>query len=110
MDDEAGDEPEPSPTGHWTATSSHDVYMVDTPKEGNGNETAEDDPSKKQPKCRRQRHRSKSHHSNSSDTGTGDNNTPDSAEDNNNPLQQDLEQEDFNALDAAISPTCQSTT
>ena len=53
MDDDAGDEEEPLPTGHWTATSSYDIYMVDTPKEGNGDETAEDDPSKKQPKRRR---------------------------------------------------------
>ena len=27
----------------------YDIYMVDTPKEGNGDGTAEDDPSKKQP-------------------------------------------------------------
>ena len=67
--------------------------MVDTPKEGNGDETAEDDPSKKQPKHRRQRRRSKSRHSKSSDSGTRDNNTPDSAEDDNNPLQHDLERE-----------------
>ena len=53
--------------------------MVDTPKEGNGDEIAEDDPSKKQPKRRRQRRHSKSHHSKSSDTGTRDNNTPNSA-------------------------------
>ena len=53
MDDDAGDEQEPPPTGRWTATSSYDIYMVDTPKEGNGDETAEDDPSKKQPKRRR---------------------------------------------------------
>ena len=33
----------------------------------------------------------------SGDTGTGDNSTPDSAEDNNNPLQQDVEQEDGEA-------------
>ena len=32
MDDDAGDTDEPTPIGHWTATSSHDVYMVDTPK------------------------------------------------------------------------------
>ena len=32
MDDDVGDEEEPLPTGHWTPTSSHDVYMVDTPK------------------------------------------------------------------------------
>ena len=75
MDDDAGDEQEPPPTGRWTATSSYDIYMVDTPKEGNGDETTEDDPSKKQPKRRHQRRRSKSRHSKSSYTGTGDNNT-----------------------------------
>ena len=32
MDDDAGGEEEPLPTGHWTATSSYDIYMVDTPK------------------------------------------------------------------------------
>ena len=71
--------------------------MVDTPKEGNGDETAEDDPSKKQPKHRCQQRRSKSLHRKSSDTGTRDNNTPDSAEDNNNPLQHDVEPEDEQA-------------
>ena len=49
MDNDAGGEEEPLPTGHWTATSSYDIYMVDTPKEGNGNETTEAGPSKKQP-------------------------------------------------------------
>ena len=38
MDDDAGDEQEPLPTGHWTPTSSYDVYMVDTPKENNDEE------------------------------------------------------------------------
>ena len=93
MDDDAGDEQEPPPTGRWTTTSSYDIYMVDTPKEGNGDETAGDDPSKKQPKRQRQRRRSKSRHSKSSDTGTRDNNTSNSAEDDNNPLQHDLERE-----------------
>ena len=55
MDEDAGDEQEPAPTGCRIATSSHDIYMVDTPKEGNGEETAEDGLSKKQPKHRRQR-------------------------------------------------------
>ena len=32
MDDDAGDEQEPPPTGRWTATSSYDIYMMDTPK------------------------------------------------------------------------------
>ena len=36
MDDNAGEEQEPPPTGRWTATSSYDIYMVDTPKEHNG--------------------------------------------------------------------------
>ena len=38
MDDDAGEEQAQKPplTGHWTATSSYDVYMVDTPKENNG--------------------------------------------------------------------------
>ena len=67
--------------------------MVDTPKEGNGDKTTEDGPSKKQPKCRRQRRRSKSRHNKSSDTGTRDNNTPDSAEDNHSPLQHNVERE-----------------
>ena len=30
IDDDAGEEQEPPPTGRWTATSSYDVYMVDT--------------------------------------------------------------------------------
>ena len=60
MDDDARDDQEPAPTGHRKATSSYDIYMVDIPKDGNGEGTAEDDPSKKQPKCRRQWHRSKS--------------------------------------------------
>ena len=75
MDDDAGDDQEPAPTGHWKATSSYDIYMVDIPKDGNGEGTAEDDPSKKQPKRRRQRRRSKSRHSKNGDSGTGDNNT-----------------------------------
>src|SRR4051812_25485730 len=35
MDDDAGDAYEPIPIAHWTTTSSHDVYMVDTPKKPN---------------------------------------------------------------------------
>ena len=97
MDYDAGEEQEPPPIGHWTATSSYDIYMVDTPKEGNGDGTTEDDPSTKQPKRRRQRRRSKSRHSKSGNADTGDNNMPDSAEENDNPLRQDLEQEDGEA-------------
>ena len=36
MDDDAGDDQEPAPTGHWKTTSSYDIYMVDTPKDGDG--------------------------------------------------------------------------
>ena len=40
MDDDAGDKPSQDPpfTRRWTATSSYDVYMVDTPKEVNGDD------------------------------------------------------------------------
>ena len=82
MDADEGDDEEPAPIGPWKATSSYDIYMVDTPKEGNGDGTTEDDPSKKQPKHRRQRRHSKSDHSKNGDSSTRDNNTPDSAEDN----------------------------
>ena len=50
MDDDAGDEQEPPPIGRWTATSSYDIYMVDTPKEGDGDKATGDNPSVKQPK------------------------------------------------------------
>ena len=39
MDNDAGGEEEPPPTGRWTATSSYDIYMVDTPKEDDGDDT-----------------------------------------------------------------------
>ena len=87
MDTDAGDDEEPAPIGPWKATSSYDIYMVDTPKEGDGDGTTEDGPSKKQPKRRRQRRRSKSRQSKYGHSSTGDNNTPESAEEN--PLQQD---------------------
>ena len=66
--------------------------MVDTPKEGDGDGTAEDEPSKKQPKRRRQQRRSISCQNKHGDSSMGDNNTPESAKEN--PLQQDLAQED----------------
>ena len=83
--DDAGEEEEPPPTGRWTATSSYDIYMVDTPKEDNvenKKDTGEDKPSEKQPKRRCQGRRSKPRHGKNSNTGTGDNSTPDDAEDN----------------------------
>ena len=53
MDDDAGDEQEPPPTGRWTATSSYDIYRVDNPKEGDGDKATEDNPLEKQSKHRR---------------------------------------------------------
>src|SRR3954462_4580055 len=91
MDDEGGDEQEPAPVG-----SSYDIYMVDAPKDADGDGTAEDDNSKKPPKRRRQRRRSKSCHSRNGDSGTRDNTTPDSAEEHQN--QQDSAQEDGKAI------------
>ena len=58
--------------------------MVDTPKETNGDEAMEDNPSRKKAKHGRHRRRSKPRHSN---TGTGDENNPDGAEDEYNPDQ-----------------------
>ena len=61
MDDDAREEQAENPqfTGCWTTTSSYDVYMVDTPKEGNNDDKedpVEDKPPETQPKHRRQRH------------------------------------------------------
>ena len=95
MDTDAGDDEEPAPIRPWKATSSYDIYMVDTPKEGNGDGTMEDDPSKKQPKRQRQRRRSKSRQSKNGDSSTGDNTTPDSTEEHL--PQQDSAQEDGEA-------------
>ena len=69
--------------------------MVDTPKDGDGEEATEVDSLKKQPKRRRQRCCSKSRHSKNGDSGTGDNNTPESAEDNT--IQHDPAQEEAEA-------------
>ena len=49
IDDDAGDKQEPPPTGRWTATSSYDIYMVDTPKESDGNKAMEDNPPRSNP-------------------------------------------------------------
>src|SRR3954462_12377868 len=95
MDDEGEDEQEPAPVGRWTATSSYDIYMVDAPKNGDGDGKAEDGTTRKPPKRRCQRHRSKSHQSKNGDSGTGDNTTPDSAEEHQ--PQQDSAQEDGEA-------------
>ena len=95
MDDDAADEQEPAPVGHWKATLSYDIYMVDTPKDGDGDGIAGDNTSKKQPKRQRQQRRSKSHQSKNGDSGTRDNTTLDSAKEHC--LQQDSAQEDKEA-------------
>src|SRR3954464_2852783 len=95
MDDEGGDEQESAPVGRWTATSSYDIYMVDAPKDGDGDGTAQDGTSRKPPKRRRQRRRSKPRQSAQAGSGTGDNTTPDSAEEHQ--PQQDSAQENAEA-------------
>ena len=82
MDDDAGELQEPPLTGRWTATSSYDIYMVDTLKETNGDEATEDNPSGRKAKHRRRRRRSKLRHSN---TGPRDENNPDGAEEEYDP-------------------------
>ena len=54
MDDNTDKDPGQDPpfTGRWTATSSYDVYMVDTPK-GSGDDKEEPDADKTQSKRRR---------------------------------------------------------
>ena len=107
MDDDVGEELAQNPlfTGRWTATSSYDVYMVDTPKENNGSDKkdpVEDKPPEIQPKHRRQRRRSKSCRGKDIDTDTRDNNTPDEAEDQENPVEPTSEQDDRE--DGQVSP------
>jgi hypothetical protein len=63
MDDDAGVEPGQNPpiTGRWMATSTYDVYMVDTPEKKDDDGTQdpiEDKPVEAPPKRRRQRRRS----------------------------------------------------
>ena len=68
------------------ATSSYDVYMVDTPKKASDDDKGdpvENKPHRTQSKYRRPKHRSKSHRSNA---GTGENSTPDDAENNEDPV------------------------
>ena len=100
MDDDAGDEPGQNPpiTGRWTATSTYDVYMVDTPKKENDDgskDPIEDKPVEAPPKCQRQRRRSKSLREKESNTGTEDNNTPDDAEDPEDPTKPASEQDEW---------------
>ena len=93
MDVDAGDDLEPPPTGRWTTTSSYNIYMVDTPKEGNGDkkDTTKDKPTGQKPK-RWRRRRSKSSHSKNRNNSTRKNNTP--ADSNGNNMNPAMEQEE----------------
>ena len=68
MDADEGDDEEPAPIGPWNATSSYDVYMVDTPKHDDEerNDTPKACSLEKQSKRRRKR-RPKSHLDKNSD-------------------------------------------
>ena len=100
MEDDAGDKPGQDPpfTGCWTATSTYDVYMVDTPKKDSDDgskDPIEDKPVEVPPKRRCQQHRSKSRREKESNTGTGENNTPDNVEDFDHPVKPAFEQDEW---------------
>ena len=100
MDDDAGDKQGQDPpfTGRWTTTSTYDVYMVDTPKEEDGEgrkDPVEDKLVEDPPKRRRQQRRSKSRRKKDSNTATGDNNTLENAEDPEAPMEPTSEQDDW---------------
>ena len=99
MDDGADKEQGQDPpfTGRWTATSSYDVYMVDTPKGSDGDDKEEPDankPSETQSRRRRPKRHTKSRRSKDSNTGTRENSTPDDAENNEDPVGATSEQEE----------------
>ena len=107
MDDDAKEQQSQNPsfTERWTPTSTYDVYMVDTPKEDDGNgrkDPVEDKPADAPPNHRRQRRRSKSRRDKDSNTGTGDNNTSDNAEDQEAPIEPTSEQDDWE--DGKVNP------
>ena len=80
------------------------IYMVDTPKETNGDEATEDNPSKKKAKHGHCQRRSKPRQGN---TGTGDEDNPDDADDEYNPEQPTFEQAEQE--DEQVSPEEQAT-
>ena len=97
MDTDEGDDQEPASIGHWTATTPNDVYMVDTPKENNGdNENPiKDKPPEIQPKRQRQRRFSRPRRSKNNNTITEEDNTPDDAENNEDPVETTSDQEEW---------------
>ena len=100
MDDDADEEQDQNPpfTGRWMATSSYDVYMVDTPKTTSDDDKespVENKPPETQQKRRRLRRRSKSRCSRDSNAGTRENNTPDDAENKEDLAEVTSEQDDW---------------
>ena len=91
MDDDVGESQEPPLTGRWTATSSYDIYiyMVDTPKETNGDEATEDNPSGRKAQHVRYRYHSKPRHTKN---GPGIESKLDGANKEYNPSQPTLKQ------------------
>ena len=82
---------------HIACIQRDDLFAAQTNEDDGegGKDPVENNSPMAPPKCCRQRRCSKSRHSKNEDSATGDNNTPDSAKDN--PLQQDLAQEDGDA-------------
>ena len=99
MDNDTGEEQAQNPpfTGRWTATSSYEVYMVETPKEGDGDDEkdpVEDEPPEIAPKHQRQRRRSKSRRGKNINISIEDNDTPENAEDQEDRIEPTSEQDD----------------
>ena len=68
--------------------------MVDTPREGDGDDTTKDNPLYKPPK-RRRRRRSKSRHNKNSDNSARNNNTPFDSKGNDDPMDPAMEQDEL---------------
>ena len=94
MDDDVDNEQGQDPpfTGRWTATSSYDVYMVDTPKKASDDD--KEDPVANKPSETQSKRRCPKHRSKDSNTGIGENSTPDDAENNEDLVGAASEQED----------------
>ena len=90
MDDDTGEESESM--GYRTSASSHDIYMVDTPKEDDS-DNPEDKTTGQKPK-RRRRHRSKSSNSKNSSKSARRNDTPVNPEGNNDHTEPAMEQDE----------------
>ena len=90
MDDDAGEDSESR--GRWTTTSSHDIYMVDTPKEDDG-DNLEDKTHGQKPK-RRRRRCSKSSNSKNSSKSARRIDTPVNPEGNNDHMEPVMEQDE----------------